>query len=69
MLHIILLILKILGFLLLGILGLVILLAAVFLISPVVYRADVSVDNSLERPEGEVQIPLAFPPHFRILFL
>lgn len=60
MLHIILLILKILGFLLLGILGLVILLAAVFLISPVVYRADVSVDNSLESLKGKFRFHWLF---------
>lgn len=60
MLHIILLILKILGFLLLGILGLLILLAAVFLISPVVYRADVSVDNSLESLKGKFRFHWIF---------
>ena len=60
MLHIILLILKILGFLLLGILGLLILLAAVFLISPVVYRADVSVDNSLESLKGKFRFHWLF---------
>lgn len=52
MLHIILLILKIIGFLILGILALAVLLTAVILLAPFVYRLDFSANNSLESAKG-----------------
>lgn len=55
MLHIIFLILKILGFLLLGVIALVLLLLLVVLLSPFAYRADITVDNSLESLKGHVR--------------
>ena len=55
MLHIILLILKIIGFLILGILALVLLLTAVILLTPFVYGLEFSVDNSLESAKGRIR--------------
>lgn len=55
MLHIILLILKIIGFLILGILALVFLLTAVILLAPFVYRLEFSIDNSLESAKGRIR--------------
>lgn len=55
MLHIILLILKIIGFLILGVLALVLLLTAVILLAPFVYRLEFSVDNSLESVKGRIR--------------
>lgn len=55
MLHIILLILKIIGFLILGILALILLLTVIFLLAPFVYKLDFSVDNSLESMKGRIR--------------
>ena len=55
MLHIILLILKIIGFLILGVLALGLLLTAVILLAPFVYRLECSVDNSLESVKGRIR--------------
>ena len=55
MLHIILFILKIIGFLILGILALLLLLTAVFLLAPFVYRAEFSADNSPESIRGSIR--------------
>lgn len=55
MLHIILLILKIIGFLILGILALILLLTAVILLAPFAYRLDFSIDNSLESAKGRIR--------------
>lgn len=55
MLHIILLILKTAGFLILGILALVVLLTVVILLSPFIYRLDFSADNSLENAKGRIR--------------
>lgn len=55
MLHIILLILKIIGFLLLGILALILLLLFIVLLSPLVYRAKFSFDDGLDSMEGSVR--------------
>ena len=60
MIHILLLILKILGFLILGILALVVLLAVVFLISPVVYRIHVSGKDTPDSLEGSVRFHWLF---------
>ena len=55
MLHIILFILKIIGFLILGILALLLLLTAVFLLAPFVYRAEFSADSSPESIRGSIR--------------
>ena len=55
MLHIILFILKIIGFLILGILALLLLLTAVFLLAPFVYRAEFSADDSPESIRGSIR--------------
>ena len=55
MLHIILFILKLIGFLILGILALLLLLTAVFLLAPFVYRAEFSADNSPESIRGSIR--------------
>ena len=55
MLHIILFILKIIGFLILGILALVLILTAVILLAPFIYRLEFSVDNSPESAKGRVR--------------
>lgn len=55
MLHIILFILKIIGFLILGILVLVLILTAVILLAPFIYRLEFSVDNSPESAKGRVR--------------
>lgn len=60
MIHILLLILKILGFLILGILALIVLLALIFLISPVVYRIHVSRKDTLDSLEGSVRFHWLF---------
>ena len=60
MLHIILLILKIIGFLLLGIIALLLILAASVILTPLVYKAELSADNSLESIKGRI--------HFHWLF-
>ena len=55
MLHIILLILKIIGFLILGIIALILLLTAVTLLSPLVYRLDLSAEDGIESIDGRVR--------------
>ncbi len=60
MLHIILFILKILGFLILGILGLIILVTVVLLLSPFVYHAEASVDNSPESMKADIRFHWLF---------
>ena len=55
MLHIILFILKLIGFLILGILALLLLLTAVFLLAPFVYRAEFSADSSPESIRGSIR--------------
>lgn len=60
MIHILLLILKILGFLILGILALIVLLALIFLISPVVYRIHVSGKDTPDSLEGSVRFHWLF---------
>lgn len=54
MLHIILLILKIIGFLLLGIIALILILAAAVILSPFAYKADLSADNCVESIKGNI---------------
>lgn len=60
MLHIILLILKILGFLILGILALLLLVLLFVLISPAVYRLEVSGEDTLESVRGEIRFHWLF---------
>lgn len=60
MLHIILLILKILGFLILGILALLLLILLFVLISPAVYRLEVSGEDTLESVRGEIKFHWLF---------
>lgn len=60
MAHILLLILKILGFLILGILALILLLCIVFLLAPVVYRCRVSVEDRVESIRGLVRFHWLF---------
>ena len=55
MLHIFLLILKIIGYLILGILALVLILVLFFLLSPFVYQADAAVDNSFDSLTGKIR--------------
>ena len=58
MLHIILLILKIFGLLLLGILGLALLLVIVILVSPAVYRLEASGQDTPESIRGKLRFHL-----------
>lgn len=60
MVHIILLILKILGFLLLGIIGLVFLALIIILISPAVYRLEASGKDTLESMKGNLKFHWLF---------
>ena len=60
MAHILLLILKILGFLILGILALILLLCIVFLLAPVVYRCRVSGEDRVESIRGLVRFHWLF---------
>ena len=55
MLQIILLILKILGLLFLGILGLILLVVIILLVSPAVYRLEVSGEDTLESVKGKLR--------------
>ncbi len=55
MLHIIFLILKIIVFLVLGIIALVLLLTAAILLSPLVYRLDLSAEDGIESINGRVR--------------
>ena len=55
MLHIIFLILKIIVFLVLGIIALVLLLIAAILLSPLVYRLDLSAEDGIESINGRVR--------------
>ncbi len=55
MLHIILLILKILGFLVLGIIALMLLAVILVLLCPLTYRAELSADNSLDSLRAKVR--------------
>ena len=60
MLHIILLILKILGFLILGILALLLLVLLIVFLDPFVYRVEAAGQNTLESIKGEVRFRWLF---------
>ena len=60
MLHIILLILKIFGFLILGILAFVLLVFFVVLLSPFTYRLEASVENTRESMRGGLKFHWLF---------
>ena len=64
MLHIILLILKIIGFVVLGLLALILLLVLILLLAPMTCTVNGRIDNSLESLEGQSALSLAVPSRF-----
>ena len=60
MLHIILLILKIIGFVVLGLLALILLLVLILLLAPMTCTVNGRIDNSLESLEGRVRFHWLF---------